>query len=130
MKLQRRLYSKATYEGLNETEKLWLRKRRGKLAQDLLRNKDKSDRKKLLKSILNKAKGAEEAIKGGDKLIKEAVNAVGDRKLAKIAIAKKLGRGALIAGGITLGIGMIARTVSGYKKNKNNQEIKKKILES
>ena len=59
--------------------------------------------------------------KGGDKVLKEAVNAVGDRKL---------GRGALIAGGTALGLGMIARTVSGYKKNKNNQEIKKKILGS
>lgn len=61
--------------------------------------------------------------KGGDKVLKEAVNAVGDRKL---------GRGALIAGGtaLGLGLGMIARTVSGYKKNKNNQEIKKKILGS
>lgn len=28
MKLQRRLYSKATYEGLNEIEKAWLRKKK------------------------------------------------------------------------------------------------------
>lgn len=86
--------------------------------------------------------------------IKEAVNSVGERKKKEAQIAEKesalklragrielaeklkkqknlkknIGKGAVIIGGTALGVGLGAKAISDYKKNKKKKEAKEAIL--
>ena len=145
------------YDDLNEAEKDWLEKKRSKIAKSIEKEKqklklegkfDKNARIKLRERLRREVTMAEDNIrgKGKDKYLREAVNNVwkdkqfdkakaielakkkAAEKAEKVAKLKKLGKGALIAGGTVLGIGLGAKAIKNYEDRKKQEQAKNSVL--